>query len=194
MPSHYLFATYGARIRPVRILAPGSTQPSEQEGMSTVQSFMFVGCYRSHARRLLMFSPILASALLMAPAALLAAVAGPSSADIYALLGVMPATVVVMYHSAQKGRTSGHFASVLCGSAAVGIFLPGVLAYTLLRAHVENFTWHVWMGLGFVCALAGWALTYATLRVIAGRSEWFMSKMADKVTGPTGETNDTNKQ
>jgi hypothetical protein len=129
----------------------------------------------------IMLTPCVASSMLLVPAWIIAAVAGPTTDDLYAVLGVAPATVVVMYYAANKGRTAGHFASVLCGSGAVGIFLPGVLAHTVLRNWLPVFTWHAWMGLGFICALAGWALTYASLRVVFGRSEWFMGKWADRL-------------
>lgn len=134
-------------------------------------------------RPLLMFTPCIASLMLLLPATVIATLAGPSAADIYAVLGVAPATVVVMYMVAKQARTGAHFAVVLCGSGGFGIFAPGIIANLLLSRWFDPaaYTWHVWMGLGFVCGLSGWSLTYAFCSYVFKNSEWFVRKGAESI-------------
>lgn len=121
--------------------------------------------------------------MLLLPATVIATLAGPSAADIYAVLGVAPATVVVMYMVAKQARTGAHFAVVLCGSGGVGVFGPGIIAnYAFAQwFNPETFTWHVWMGLGFLCGLGGWSLTYAVCSFFFKNSDWFVRKGAEAI-------------
>lgn len=121
--------------------------------------------------------------MLLLPATVIATLEGPSQADIYSVLGVAPATVVVMYMVAKQARTGAHFAVVLCGSGGFGVFAPGVIANLLLGRWIDptTFTWHVWMGLGFLCGLSGWSLTYAFCSFFFKNSDWFVRKGAEAI-------------
>ncbi len=114
--------------------------------------------------------------------AVIAALAGPSSADLYAILGMAPATVIVMLYALKNERTYGHAVSVFCGAGAVGCFGPGAFAYWAFKPEtLTNLTWHVWMCMGFLFAIVGWFMTYALLRLAASQSDWFMRKLFNRV-------------
>lgn len=125
----------------------------------------------------IMLTPCIVTIMCMIPMAVIAAVAGPSSADLYAVLGMAPATAIVILYALKNERTYGHAVSVFCGSGAVGCFGPGAFAYWVFTPEtLAALPWQVWMCLGFVFAIAGWFLTYALMRFMAANSDWLMKK------------------
>ncbi len=133
----------------------------------------------------IMLTPCIATILCMVPMAVIAALAGPSSADLYAILGMAPATVIVMLYALKNERTYGHAVSVFCGAGAVGCFGPGAFAYWAFNAEtLIALPWQVWMCMGFIFAMAGWFLTYAFMRFMAANSDWLMKKFFNRVMEP----------
>lgn len=141
----------------------------------------------------LMLTTCTASTLCMLPMVIIAAIAGPSQSDLYALLGVAPATVIVMAYVLSAKRNLLLALSVFCGSGAVGAFGPGLLLYYVLRIQFDKVIWQLWMALGFGCALAGWFLTYSSLKFLARYSDWIAFKLFTRYI-PGIDDKDTNHE
>lgn len=119
-----------------------------------------------------MLTPLVATALCLFPMTIIAAVAGPSQQDLYALLGVAPATVIVIYNALKKERSFELAVSVFCGAGAIGAFGPGIMLYYILKVPFDTVIWQAWMGLGFICAIFGWFLAHSALKLAASFSPW----------------------
>lgn len=123
-----------------------------------------------------MLTPCIATALCLLPMTVIAAIAGPSQADLYALLGVAPATVIVMFNVLKKERSFALAASVFCGAGCFGAFAPGIMVHYWLKMPLDSIIWQLWMGLGFFAAIFGWFITQSSLKIAASFSPWMMNK------------------
>ena len=96
---------------------------------------------------------------------------GPASEDIYAVIGAMLASVVVLvdYGGTPGGHRTMQFTTVFISSAFIGSIGPGVAAQTVIPDSMGVLSWHVWAMLGFVFGLAGWVLTRSVLWVFNRR-------------------------
>jgi hypothetical protein len=113
---------------------------------------------------------------------------GPASEDIYAVIGAMLASVVVLvdYGGTPGGRRGTmQFTTVFISSAFIGSIGPGVAANTVIPESVGVLSWHSWAMLGFVFGLAGWVLTRSVLWVFNRRipgaiDDYVQSKLPPK--------------
>lgn len=94
-------------------------------------------------------------------------VVGPSAPDRYAAVGASAAVVIVLVAIRQFEKSFWNFLSAFIGTVFAGISGPGTLiSYLSWKGYVAEgtyvfLTWHVWMLLGFLFGLAGWAAALA---------------------------------
>lgn len=109
-------------------------------------------------------------------------VARPDSSDLYACLGAGLASICTLIEARGNGRTVAETIRVFIGSAASGIFLPGVL-YTALQwkgwlsPEAEKYVvWQWWAAAGFFFALNGWGALHLLNVLLQRRAQRLIDK------------------
>lgn len=108
--------------------------------------------------------PLLVAASL--PAMTIAAVKGPATDDIYAVMGAVIASILAVMESFQKKREYFHAASTFLGSAVIGAFAPGPLYHILGYLGIVSpdaqvwKLWQTWALCGFLMGLNGWFIIH----------------------------------
>ena len=96
----------------------------------------------------------------------------PQTTDIYAVIGAMLASVVVLVdYGGTPGSRKGvfPFLAVFISAAVIGSAFPGAVLYYWCPDLAIKLTWHGWAAAGFLFGLAGWVGTRSVLWVFNRR-------------------------
>ncbi len=142
----------------------------------------------------LISAPVLSSALMFSGVAMVLGVAGPTSADQYAVLGALAALAIVIVHVRKTDPSLGGTISVVSGTLVGGVAGPGALvswaqAKDMITDTSYNFiTFHWWVLLGFFLGLSGWMVAQGfyvgLLRHIPDFFAWLFSKIPSNPNRP----------
>lgn len=109
--------------------------------------------------------PVLLAAMSL-PTLTIAAVKGPATDDIYAVLGAVLAAILALMDAVQKKRDYFHAASTFLGSSVIGALAPGpvyhLMGYMqLIKVDAVIWTlWQTWAIAGFFFGLNGWFIIH----------------------------------
>lgn len=101
----------------------------------------------------------------------------PESSDLYACLGAGLASICALIEARGNGRSVGETIRVFIGSAAAGVFGPGMLHGFVkwkgwLSVETEVFlTWQWWAASGFFFALNGWGVLHLVNAALQKRAQ-----------------------
>jgi hypothetical protein len=96
------------------------------------------------------------------PTVAIAAVKGPATDDIYAVIGAVIASILAVMDAMQKKRDHFQVASNFLGSAVIGAFAPGILFHTFSYMKIIEpnaqvwMLWQTWAFCGFLMGMNGW--------------------------------------
>lgn len=102
--------------------------------------------------------------------AVVAVIIGPTSPDIYAVVGALFASVLPLLEASANNRTLGHKVSVFIASGVGGSIVPGLALYWKFGHDADALRWNVWAGAGVVSGLMSWSVIFYPLMYFRKRA------------------------
>jgi len=129
----------------------------------------------------------LANILLIFPAIVVAILKGPETPDVYAVLGAVCATAIVVLDA--KYKTRNETISLIIGCGSVGSIAPGLIIHFWFTHLYDTLTWHAWAGLGLLFGGFGYGLIKLLWVSVGKRAGDYAEEVVEKVTGKTHRVN-----
>jgi uncharacterized membrane protein len=124
-----------------------------------------------------------AQVLILFPALIVAVLKGPETPDVYAVLGAVCATAIVVLDS--KYKTRKQTISLILGCGSVGSIAPGLVVHFGVPHLYDSLIWQAWAGLGLVFGGFGYALISLIWLVVGRRAGEIVEEQVSHYTGKT---------